>query len=183
VTTNPPEEMVVLVDENDVERGTCEKIRAHREGVLHRAFSAFVFRTVGSELELLLQQRASTKYHFGGLWTNTCCGHPRQGETPAVAGRRRLKEEMGFDLQLQPVGKFVYTAQSENGLFEHECDHVLLGNGAAVVPNPDPNEASAYRWIGMEALAQELAESPASYTPWFAQALAFAKQSAMQHLR
>ena len=117
-------ELVVLIDPKDREIGQMEKLAAHREGRLHRAFSVFVFNAKG---ELLLQQRAATKYHSASLWTNTCCGHPRPGETLVAAGERRLKEEMGLSIPLRTTFHFTYRAELEHGLVEHEMDHVLIG--------------------------------------------------------
>src|SRR6185503_9661232 len=119
------DEMVVLVDEDDREAGTGEKMAVHRSGRLHRAFSVFV---VDGEGRLLLQRRAAVKYHSAGLWSNTCCGHPRPGETILAAATRRLKEEMGFECRLRPAFSFIYRAALDHGLTEHELDHVLLGS-------------------------------------------------------
>lgn len=165
---SPGDEYVVLVDEKDVELGSMEKWQAHVEGRLHRAFSIFVFRPDGA---LLLQRRASTKYHTGGLWTNTCCSHPRPGEAIAVAAHRRLREEMGFDCPLSPVWAFEYRAAVGNGLVEHEYDHVLFGT-ADVTPSPDANEVDDVRWMFLADLWVELQRAPASFTPWLRIALA-----------
>lgn len=161
------QEQVVLVDEHDAPRGLMEKIEAHEKGLLHRAFSAYVIRQRSGETELLLQLRARTKYHFGGLWTNTCCGHPRDGETPVQAGERRLPEEMNIRCALRPIGSFVYRATSDNGLIEHEFDHALLGMFDDELPAPNPEEVDAVRWISLSALDAELAQTPERYTPWF----------------
>jgi len=134
-------ERVVLVDERDREVGTAPKLAAHEDGALHRAFSVFVLNGHG---ELLLQRRADTKYHSAGLWTNTCCGHPRPGEPVAAAARRRLREEMGFDCEPAPAGTFVYRAEV-GGLVEHEYDHVFVGRHETD-PLPDPAEVSEWRW-------------------------------------
>ena len=161
------EEKVILVDENDKEIGTEEKIKAHQEGKLHRAFSIFVFN---SRNELLLQKRARTKYHSGGLWTNTCCSHPRPGEVLKEAVHRRLKEEMGFDCQLEEVFSFIYQTKFGNDLFEHEYDHVFLGrfDGQPVL---NPQEAEDWQWIGLEELERDIKENPEKYTYWFKIAL------------
>lgn len=164
---SPAEERVVLVDEKDVALGSMEKWQAHAEGRLHRAFSIFVFRPDGA---LLLQRRARTKYHSGGQWSNTCCGHPRPGEAIAVAAHRRLREEMGFDCALSPAGAFAYRADVGNGLLEHEYDHVLVGT-ADVTPSPDANEVDEVRWISVADLRFELQTAPASFTPWLQIAL------------
>src|SRR5918997_6672888 len=126
-------EQVILVDEADREVGTGSKLEAHREGALHRAFSVFVFDRRG---RLLLQKRAAGKYHSGGLWSNTCCGHPRPGEATAEAARRRLREEMNFDCELRAAFEFLYRAQFTNKLIEHEYDHVFVGEfGGVFVPD------------------------------------------------
>ena len=157
------QEMVVLVDPQDRELGQMEKLAAHREGLLHRAFSVFIFNTKG---ELLMQQRAPTKYHSAGLWSNTCCGHPRPGEALADAGERRLVEEMGLSVKLRPVFNFTYTAKLEGGLVEKEIDHVLLGS-VDIDPKPDPEEACDWRWVDRATLEIVLAERPGLFTAWF----------------
>lgn len=158
-------EEVVLVDENDRETGFAGKLAAHEAGGrLHRAFSVFVFDSGG---RLLLQRRAEGKYHFGGLWTNTCCGHPRPGETVEEAAARRLWEEMGIGPELKRITSFVYEAfDPESGLSEREYDHVFSGYYDGD-PDPDPAEVSGWAWISPEELARELAGSPEHYTPWF----------------
>lgn len=157
-------EQVVLVDEQDRELGTREKLAAHRgAGVLHRAFSVFLFDARG---RTLLQQRAADKYHFGGLWANSCCGHPRPGEALVPAAQRRLREEMGIAAALETVTRFIYSAQcARSGLTEHELDHVLVGRFEGT-PAPDPAEATAWRWAAPEQLEAELARTPANFTPW-----------------
>jgi isopentenyl-diphosphate delta-isomerase len=169
------QEQVVLVDEQDNTLRVMEKIAAHAEGVLHRAFSVFVVRERAGETELLLQLRATGKYHFGGLWTNTCCGHPRLGETPVEAGQRRLPQEMNFGCALRAIGSFIYRARSSNGLIEHELDHVLLGGFDGEPPAPNPAEADTARFIAFAALDRELVEQPDRFTPWFAQGYALVK--------
>jgi isopentenyl-diphosphate delta-isomerase len=166
---------VLLVDERDHPQGLMAKIPAHEKGVLHRAFSAYVLRRRAGETFLLLQKRALTKYHFGGLWTNTCCGHPLEGETPAQAGMRRLPQEMNFQCELRAIGTFIYRAQSENGLIEHELDHVLVGTYDDEPPPPNPHEADAARWVSVDALEREITASPAQFTPWFAKGWAVVK--------
>jgi len=164
------EEIVVLVDERDRQRGTALKLAAHRAGELHRAFSVFVFDPAG---RVLLQQRATTKYHGGGLWTNTCCGHPRPGEDVVDAGERRLVEEMGFRATLRHVGTFMYRADVGEGLVEHEFDHVLVG-GFEGEPEPDPAEVGAWRWLSPETALAECSARAAHFTPWFARAFRLA---------
>jgi isopentenyl-diphosphate delta-isomerase len=160
-------ETVVLVDESDREVGLAPKLDAHASGALHRAFSVFVLNGRG---EVLLQRRADGKYHSGGLWTNTCCGHPRPGEPVGAAARRRLREEMGFDCALSPAGAFVYRADVGGGLLEHEFDHVFLGRHDHP-PTPDAAEASEWRWQSPEAALAEAEAHPERFTPWFALAL------------
>ncbi len=160
-------EFVVLVDEQDNAIGTMEKQQAHVEGVLHRAFSIFIFN---SEKKLLLQKRASSKYHCGGLWTNTCCSHPRENETVLDAANRRLEEEMGMSCNLQSIFSFVYKAEFENGLTEHEFDHVFFGESNST-PTINLEEVEDFRYVGMEELQIEINENPAHFTPWFLIAL------------
>lgn len=166
------EERVVLVDGDDRQVGTEEKLRAHQTGALHRAFSVFVRDDQG---RVLLQQRAEGKYHSGGLWTNTCCGHPRPGEDVRKAAERRLREEMGISVALTPRGTFTYRADLENGLVEHELDHLFEGrfNGA---PTPDLTEAASWKWETWSQLEADCAARPTRYTKWLPLALrAFGK--------
>lgn len=162
-----PPEHVVLVDEHDREIGRAEKLEAHRTGRLHRAFSVFVFNDVG---ELLLQRRAAGKYHSGGLWSNTCCGHPRPDTTVRAEAERRLREEMGLECELE--ARFVFQYRSEVGpeLIEHELDHVLTGH-TAVAPRLNPAEADAYRWAAPRELLVAIAAEARLYTAWFPLAL------------
>ncbi|HSH45800.1 MAG TPA: isopentenyl-diphosphate Delta-isomerase, partial [Longimicrobiales bacterium] len=155
-------ERVVLVDERDVPRGASEKLRAHRDGELHRAFSVLVFDGRG---RLLLQKRAAGKYHSGGLWSNTCCGHPRPGEPTVDAARRRLREEMDIDTTLRPLLTFRYRADVGGGLTENEYDHVLVGRYDAE-PRPDPAEAEAWRWSALSGLRGEVGRDPDRFTRW-----------------
>jgi len=155
-------EQLILVDAQDRELGVKEKIEAHLEGALHRAFSIFVF---DSEKRLLLQKRANTKYHSGGLWSNTACGHPRPGETTLNAARRRLREEMGFDCDLRKAFEFLYRAELDGALIEHEYDHVFFGTHEGV-PAPDPSEVESWRWVTMEELRRRLTEEPERYSYW-----------------
>ncbi len=169
-------EYVVLVDADDQEIGKAEKLAAHTENLLHRAFSVFVFKQ-GKQLELLLQQRALTKYHSPGLWTNTCCSHPRSGEAVLEAAKRRLQEELGFVVDLKNVGKFQYNAYFNNGLSEHEIDHVLIGFAPAdLVIHPNPDEVHTTKWITLPELEAHLDDQPTLYTPWIRQAYEIAKQ-------
>ena len=160
-------EFVVLVDEQDNPIGKMEKQQAHIEGLLHRAFSIFIFN---SEKKLLLQKRASSKYHCGGLWTNSCCSHPRENENIQDAANRRLAEEMGMQCSLKPIFTFMYRAEFDNGLIEHEFDHVFFGESDQN-PKINPEEVETYRYIAMENLQQEVKEFPQNYTPWFIIAL------------
>lgn len=155
-------ECVILVDEADNERGTMPKMEAHVEGKLHRAFSIFIFNTDG---ELLLQQRSADKYHSGSKWTNTCCSHPRKGETTMEAAHRRLAEEMGMESSLTQVFSFLYRADLDNGIIEHEYDHVFFGT-TDQLPVINPAEVAAYRYIKMEELLKELTLNPDQYTEW-----------------
>jgi isopentenyl-diphosphate delta-isomerase len=160
-------ERVVLVDEQDRETGAAEKLAAHASGKLHRAFSIFVFN---SERQLLLQRRAKSKYHSGGLWSNTCCGHPRPGEATAEAARRRLREEMNFDCELRPAFEFLYRAEFENELIEHEYDHVFVGefNGLFV---PNEMEVENWSWAELDELRRDIGVRPEAYTYWLKAAL------------
>jgi isopentenyl-diphosphate delta-isomerase len=156
-------EQVVLVDTDDVPVGVSRKLDAHVAGLLHRAFSVFVFDDDG---RMLLQQRALSKYHSAGLWSNTCCSHPRPGEDVAAAAHRRLVEEMGFDCTLDSAFAFVYRADVGGGLIEHEYDHVFVGRFAGR-PVPDPREVAAWRWIAPFELHHALRLHPDRFTFWF----------------
>lgn len=156
-------EQVVLVNERDEETGTAEKLHAHEQGLLHRAISVFIY---SSEGKLLLQQRANGKYHSAGLWTNTCCSHPRPGETPLAAAGRRLREEMGISTELKHVGELLYRAEFGNGLIEHEYDHLFTGVSDDI-PTPDPNEVQSYKWVFPEELQSWMHEAPEEFTYWF----------------
>ncbi|MFQ5541525.1 MAG: isopentenyl-diphosphate Delta-isomerase [Candidatus Binatia bacterium] len=155
-------EKVILVDEDGHEIGSMEKIKAHREGRLHRAFSIYVFNSEG---KLLLQKRAKKKYHSGGLWTNTCCSHPRPQESIEKAAQRRLQEEMGFDCDLRESFSFTYKVKLDNDLFEHEHDHVFIGEFDGE-PVPNPEEVEDWKWIGLEELQKDVRERPDRYTYW-----------------
>lgn len=143
--------------------GTMDKMAAHRSGTLHRAFSVFIFNSKG---QLLLQQRALDKYHSGGLWTNTCCSHPRLGERTSDAAYRRLREEMGMECELTELFQFSYRHEFENGLIENEYDHVFMGISDEL-PLPNPDEVGDFRYIDTDLLLFELLEQPNKYTPWF----------------
>ncbi len=156
------EERVILVDENDQEIGLKEKLSAHREGALHRAFSLFVFDSRG---RLLLQKRAAEKYHSGSLWSNTCCSHPRPQEPVEEAVHRKLRLEMGFDCDVKKVFHFIYQVQFENQLVEHELDHVFIGTfDGDPVPNPD--EVEDWKWVDPEELRKDLRANPEIYAYW-----------------
>jgi isopentenyl-diphosphate delta-isomerase len=157
------EEHVVLVNTLDQNEGTMEKMEAHREGRLHRAFSVFILNSRG---ELLLQQRAHHKYHSGGLWTNTCCSHPRDGEDTIEAGKRRLIEEMGMQCQLEKGFDFIYRSELDGGLVEHEFDHVLFGM-SDVKPTPNADEVAGYRYVSFADLRVEMSANPDGFTTWF----------------
>lgn len=169
-------EHVILVDKNDQPTGTAEKLQAHREGLCHRAFSIFIVHKE-PDIKILLQQRALTKYHSPGLWTNTCCSHPRPDEDIVSAGQRRLREEMGIETVLKWVGRFHYIAHFENGLIENEVDHVLIGEVADKTFQANPNEVHDYRWISLPELKNEIASLPQQFTPWLNQALSLAERS------
>ena len=157
------EEQVILVDENDNQIGLMPKMEAHEKALLHRAFSVFVFN---DNNELMLQQRALHKYHSPGLWTNTCCSHQRDGETNLEAGKRRLQEEMGFVTELEETTSFIYKAPFDNGLTEHEYDHIMIG-----YYNDEPNineaEVADWKWMNLEDVKVDIALHPKKYTAWF----------------
>ena len=157
------EQQVTLVNEADEVTVGMEKLEAHRRGVLHRAFSVFIFNSQG---ELLLQRRALDKYHSPGLWTNTCCSHQRQGESNIEAGKRRLQEEMGFSTDLRDSISFIYKAPFDNGLTEHEYDHILIGQYNEE-PIPNPEEVNDWKWMGLEEIKDDMERSPKIYTEWF----------------
>ncbi|MCB2261561.1 MAG: isopentenyl-diphosphate Delta-isomerase [Candidatus Thiosymbion ectosymbiont of Robbea hypermnestra] len=170
----PLQERVVLVDPDDRPVGSMEKLEAHRRGLLHRAFSVFVFRQEKSGPELLLQRRHSDKYHSRGLWTNSCCSHPRPGEDTIQAGERRLMEEMGIRVALSSVGHFIYEASLENGLTEHELDHVLIGRHEGGGISPHAKEVSDWRWADIPRIRAELKTIRDRFTVWFPQAFELA---------
>ena len=158
---------MILVDKNDVQTGTMEKMEAHKQGLLHRAFSIFIFNNNG---EFLLQQRALNKYHNGGLWTNTCCSHPLPGENVLNAAYRRLSEEMGFTTKLSPAFDFIYNATFDDGLTEHEFDHVFTGIYEGEI-KVDKTEVSDYCYKKLKDIDDSLQMHPQKYTEWFKIAL------------
>lgn len=156
-------ENVILVNENDEQIGLSEKLAAHQKGALHRAVSVFVFNKKG---ELLLQRRALTKYHGAGLWTNTCCTHPRDGEISEACAVRRLKEEMGIDAQVEKQFSFVYKAEVENGLIENEFDHVFFGVYEGDI-SLNPDEAEDCKFVSLDKVFKDAEENPERYSIWF----------------
>ncbi|WP_034059721.1 isopentenyl-diphosphate Delta-isomerase [Lacinutrix jangbogonensis] len=157
------EEKVILVNSKDEQIGLMPKMEAHEKGVLHRAFSVFVFN---DKNELMLQQRALSKYHSPGLWTNTCCSHQREGESNLQAGKRRLQEEMGFVTPLEEKTSFIYKAPFDNGLTEHELDHIMVGYYNRV-PKINADEVEAWKWKPLEDVKKDIQEQPELYTAWF----------------
>ena len=157
------EEQVILVNEKDEQIGLMPKMEAHEKALLHRAFSVFVFN---DKNQLMIQQRAKGKYHSPGLWTNTCCSHQREGESNIEAGKRRLQEEMGFTTELKDTISFIYKAPFDNGLTEHEFDHILVGR---YNDEPDFNreEVSDYKWVSLQELKLDMKQNPQVYTEWF----------------
>ena len=156
-------ENVVLVDRNDNPMGLMPKLEAHEKGVLHRAFSVFILNRKG---QLMLQRRALDKYHSPGLWTNTCCSHPRESESNIEAGVRRLKEEMGFTTPLKSMFSFIYKSKFDNGLTEHEFDHVLLGYYDKQ-PFINTIEVSEWKWMSLDKIILEIKNKPEDFTVWF----------------
>lgn len=157
------EEKVILVNENDEQLGLMPKLEAHEKALLHRAFSVFV---LNDKKEVMLQQRAHHKYHSPGLWTNTCCSHQREGENNIEAGTRRLQEEMGFVTPLKETISFIYKAPFDNGLTEHELDHVLIGHYEND-PVINPEEVADWKWMSIADIKKDIAANPESYTAWF----------------
>ncbi len=157
------EEKVVLVNEKDEKMGLMEKLEAHEKAVLHRAFSIFLFNSKG---ELLLQQRALTKYHTPGLWTNTCCSHPRDGESLDEATTRRLMEEMGMTAKMEKAFDFIYKAEVGQGLIEHEFDHVFVGY-TDQIPTINKEEVESYRYATLTQIREEISLNPEHFTVWF----------------
>lgn len=157
------EEHVILVNDQDEAIGTMPKMEAHEKAQLHRAFSVFVMNNKG---QTMLQQRAAHKYHSPLLWTNTCCSHQRMGESNIEAGQRRLHEEMGFQVELEEQFSFIYKAPFDNGLTEHELDHVMIGYYNEE-PTINPEEVASWKWMYPEAIQQDIAQNPGQYTVWF----------------
>ena len=157
------EEKVILIDEHDDMIGVIDKMEAHKRGLLHRAFSIFIFNSKG---EMLLQQRAFTKYHSGGLWTNACCSHPMPGEKTQDAAQRRLMEEMGFETTIEKIFDFTYKADFHNGLTEHEFDHVFAGEYEGEL-NINPGEVNDFVYKGVSAIKNEMQTDPQKFTAWF----------------
>lgn len=155
--------MVILVDKNDFPIGVMPKMEAHEKGCLHRAFSIFIFNSSG---ELLLQKRAEGKYHSPGLWTNTCCSHPEPGQETVDAARERLLTEMGLHAKLEYLMKFTYRSSYENGLIEHEIDHIFVGS-TDDTPHINPNEISEYKYMSINDIQKDVALNPEKYTTWF----------------
>ena len=157
------EEQVILVNEKDEPIGLINKMEAHEKAILHRAFSVFI---LNDNNEVMLQQRAQHKYHSPLLWTNTCCSHQRAGETNIQAGKRRLYEEMGFEVDLKELFHFIYKAPFDNGLTEHELDHVMIGYSNSE-PFINPEEVASWKWMKIEAIKDDMIQNPAEYTVWF----------------
>ncbi|PZX92420.1 isopentenyl-diphosphate delta-isomerase [Flavobacterium aquariorum] len=157
------EEQVILVNELDQQIGLMAKLEAHEKAILHRAFSVFV---LNDKNEIMLQQRAHQKYHSPLLWTNTCCSHQRDGETNIQAGSRRLYEEMGFKTELKELFNFIYKAPFDNGLTEHELDHVMIGyyNDEPMI---NPEEVEDWKWMKIEDIQKDMLLNPEIYTVWF----------------
>ncbi|MBS1753715.1 MAG: isopentenyl-diphosphate Delta-isomerase [Ferruginibacter sp.] len=154
---------VILVDEQDVQTGTMEKMEVHQKALLHRAFSIFIFNSKG---EMLLHKRADKKYHSPGLWTNACCSHPAPGQETLAAAQKRLQEEMGFCVSLKKAFDFIYKAQFDNGLTEHEFDHVFIGNyNGTILPNAE--EVSDYCFKTITEIRDSIQSHPQKYTEWF----------------
>lgn len=156
-------EFVILVDKDDNEIGTCEKIDAHKKGLLHRAFSILIFNSAG---QMLIQKRAQNKYHCPGLWSNACCSHPRPGENLLSAAIRRLNEELGIVCDLRHSDSFIYRTEFSNGLVEYELDHVFIGQSDST-PVLNKNEVEEFKWIYLEDLKTDVLDHPEKYTSWF----------------
>lgn len=160
----PSSEYVILVDDKDNPVGEMEKMQAHYEGKLHRAFSVFLHDGQG---KVLLQRRALSKYHSGGLWTNACCSHPRKGESVEEAAHRRLMEELGVDCPVQEVSTFIYRAELDKDMIEHELDHVLTGILKTEDMPFNPDEVDSIDWMTFDDLKDDIEQNPDKYTVWF----------------
>lgn len=156
-------EHVILVDEKDNPIGIGEKLEVHRLAKLHRAFSILIYNSKG---KMMLQLRAKTKYHGGGLWTNACCGHPRPGEDLMAAMTRRLREEMGFECQLTKMLDYIYKVPLDKGMHEHEFLHVYKGTYDGT-PKLNPEEADGWKWMPVDDIKADIMMHPENYTPWF----------------
>ena len=154
---------LILVDENDSPIGTMEKMEVHQKALLHRAFSIFIFNGKG---DMLLHQRAANKYHSAGLWTNACCSHPREGQETIEAAEKRLQQEMGFTVPLKKAFEFTYKAALDNGLTEHEYDHVFIGYYDGAI-QPDEDEVKDFCFVSMEEIKASIQSHPQKYTEWF----------------
>ena len=157
------DDFVVLVNQNDEKIGLMQKMEAHQKGVLHRAFSVLIFNR---NKKLMLQKRNLNKYHSPGLWTNTCCSHQRNGESNISAGMRRLKEEMGFSTELKELDSFIYKVKFENGLIEHELDHILVGEYNSDI-KPNYEEVDDWKWMDLEDIKNDIKINSDKYTEWF----------------
>lgn len=174
--------MVITINREDFVLGTMEKEEAHQKGVLHRAFSIFLFRKCNGKLETLLQKRALSKYHSGGLWTNSCCSHAEYGVPLEKTAIRRLKEELGISSgPLEKVGVFYYEADVGNKMIEHEIDHVFIGFSDPSVIRPNPTEADVVEWRDVVLLKKEAHEFPSHFTVWFSKALEIALEGVKKH--
>lgn len=162
---------LILVDLDDNEIGCATKAEAHEKGLLHRAFSVFLYKYIGQTPYMLIHRRAKEKYHSGGLWTNSCCSHPRQGESIHEAVHRRLQEELGVNAETKEIFSFVYYHRFTPNCAEYECDHVLIGEFHSEVESYCKNEISDVRWISFDELKESVKNSPEMYTPWFIIAL------------
>jgi isopentenyl-diphosphate Delta-isomerase len=169
------QELLILVDEKDNQLGTMEKLEVHKKGLLHRAFSVFIFNSEG---KFLLQQRADEKYHSPGLWSNTCCSHPLSGETVANAVKRRLGQEMGMQTETTFQFSFIYKKEFDNGLTEYEFDHVYFGKSDEL-PHPDPAEVKNWKYISLPDLKDDILQNPDNYTEW----LKICFEKVLEHLQ
>src|SRR3989338_1599300 len=165
---------VILVDNHEQVIGVEDKLKAHQRGLLHRAFSVFIFREYNGQIELLLQQRQQDKYHSPNLWSNTCCSHPEPNEDIFSAAKRRLLEEMGIQTTLSAAGSFTYQTKFDNGLIEHEFDHVLTGNYSNDPIRINEKEVASYQWLPLPVIKDKISKNPEKFTPWFKEALEIA---------